>query len=78
MSNAPKYNVYSVRDRGQGKKAVWTRIGVAFAHEKGGGLNIDLEAIPVHFDGKLILMPPKNASTPAAADTGASDEQAPF
>ena len=79
MSNAPKYYAYSVRERGQGKKSIWTRIGAVWAHEKGGGLNIELEAIPFNFDGKIILMPPKpqasTAATPAAFD---ADEQAPF
>ena len=67
MSNAPKYHAYSVRNRGDGKKAVWTRIGTVWAQSKSGGLNIELESLPFNFDGKIILMPPKSASQ--AADT---------
>lgn len=66
MSNTPKYYAFSVRDRGEGKKAVWTRIGAAWTQGKGQGLNIELESLPFNFDGKIVLMPPKEK---AAADT---------
>ena len=67
MSNTPKYHAYSVRNRGKDKRAVWTRIGAVWAQEKGQGLNIEIEALPLNFDGKIILMPPKSAGQ--AADT---------
>ena len=56
MSNKPKYYAFSVKDRGRGKTAIWTRIGAVWAHEKGQGLNIELEALPLNFDGKIVLM----------------------
>jgi hypothetical protein len=59
MSNTPKLYAYTVKDRGQGKKGIWTRIGAAFAHEKSGGFTIELDALPL--DGKIVLMPPKAA-----------------
>ena len=59
MSNSPKFFAYSVKERGHGKKAIWTRIGAAWDQQKGGGINIELEALPLAFDGKIILMPPK-------------------
>lgn len=63
MSNTPKYHAYAVRDRGENKKAIWTRIGVVWSQSKGQGLNLELEALPLGFDGKIKLMPPKsNAS----------------
>ena len=37
----------------EGKKAIWTRIGSAWAHGNGEGFNIQLDANPV--DGKLTL-----------------------
>ncbi|MFZ1110282.1 MAG: hypothetical protein WAN43_18275 [Rhodomicrobium sp.] len=61
MSNSPSYFVYTVKERGKGKKGIWTRLGAAWEQQKGGGLNIELEAIPLNFDGKLVLMPPKAA-----------------
>jgi hypothetical protein len=68
MSNKPNYYAFSVKDRGRGKTAIWTRIGAVWAHEKGQGLNIELEALPLNFDGKIVLMPPKSEE-PAADDT---------
>ena len=35
------------------EKANWTRVGVAFAHKDGNGLNVELRAIPV--SGKLVI-----------------------
>ncbi len=64
MSNAPKYHAFTVRERDKGKKAVWTRIGAVWAHEKGGGFNLELEALPFNFDGRLVLLPPKSDSQP--------------
>jgi hypothetical protein len=57
MSNSPKFYAYAVKDRGAGKKGIWTKIGAAFAHEKHGGFTIELDALPV--TGKIVLMPPK-------------------
>jgi hypothetical protein len=54
----PKFYAYTVKSRGDDKKAIWTRIGAAWEHGKGGGLNVELEALPL--DGKLVLMPPKD------------------
>ena len=50
---APNYIAYHVRDRGEGQKGFWTRIGVAWAHGDGKGINIVLDCIPV--DGRLTL-----------------------
>ena len=65
MSNQPKYHAFSVRDRGKDKKAVWTRIGAVWAQEKGQGLNIEIETLPLDFDGKIVLMPPKEKTNPS-------------
>ena len=70
MSNTPKYNAYTVRNRGKDKRAIWTRIGVVWAQEKGQGLNIEIEALPLNFDGRIVLMPPKSSQ---AADTFESE-----
>lgn len=49
--------VYVVREfTSQGeKRSSWTRVGVAFAHKKGPGFQVHLEALPV--DGKLTIYP---------------------
>ncbi len=59
MSNKPSFIAYAVRQRGEGEKANWTAIGVAWAHKKGGGFNIELEATPL--DGRIVLMRPTDA-----------------
>ena len=57
MSNSPKFYAYAVKDRGDGKKGIWTKIGAAFAHEKHGGSPSSWMRYP--FRGKIVLMPPK-------------------
>ncbi len=51
-SKAPSHSAYQVRDR-EGKKAFWTRIGSAWAHQDGNGFNIQLECVPL--DGRITL-----------------------
>lgn len=68
MSKKPTLYAYAVKDRGDDKKAIWTRIGAAWPHEKGNGFTIDLEAFPV--GGRIVLREPKADEAPAeAADT---------
>ena len=59
MSNTKTtYAAYSVRERGNGKKPIWTRLGMAWTHREGEGLNLHLEALPINFDGRIVLLPP--------------------
>jgi len=51
-TKAPTHIAYHVANR-DGKKAIWTRIGSAWAHADGEGFNIQLVANPV--DGKVTL-----------------------
>lgn len=44
--------VYTVRDRGEGKKAYWARIGTCFTN-KDGSFSVILDALPI--DGKLVI-----------------------
>ena len=50
---------YTVREN-KGK-SFWTRIGVAFPTENGGGFSLYLEAVPASVDGqyKIIVVPPR-------------------
>jgi hypothetical protein len=50
---APTHIAYHVRDRGEGKKGFWTRIGAAWAHSDGKGFNIQLDVAPL--DGSITL-----------------------
>ena len=61
MSNKPTLYAYAVKDRGQKQKAIWTRIGAAWPHEKGVGFTIELEAFPI--DGRIVLTAPKADET---------------
>lgn len=66
---ATHLNAYTVEeyDNSQGKKARrWTRIGVAFPHKEGAGLNVELRAFPV--DGRLVLLPPDPQGDSEAAN----------
>jgi hypothetical protein len=57
MSTTPRLDAYSVRkytDRQSGEeRSDWTRVGVAWPHSDGKGLNVHLSAMPV--DGVLVL-----------------------
>lgn len=55
--NKPTLIAYSVKDaRGAEQKAIWTRIGAAWAHESGPGYSIRLDALPI--DGRIVLVEP--------------------
>lgn len=56
-NNKPTLLAYTVKNRGRGQKAIWTRIGAAWPHSAGNGFSIELEAFPV--DGRLVLVEPK-------------------
>ena len=54
----PTYAAFHVTEPRPGKKR-WTRIGAFFAHEDGQGGSLILEAIPIAFDGRIVLRTPK-------------------
>ena len=49
----PDYEVFTVKDLGDDKKSIWTKVGAGWTHNDGEGINIQLDAIPV--DGKLSI-----------------------
>jgi len=51
-NNTPTYRIFNVRDRGEGKKAAWTEIGVGFQN-RDGSINLVMNCYPV--DGKAQL-----------------------
>ena len=53
---ASSYIAYQVRDRGEGEKGFFTRMGAAWAHKDGNGFNIQLEAFPI--EGRVVLRTP--------------------
>jgi hypothetical protein len=52
-----RYDVLSAQTytgkNGGGERTAWTRLGVAWAHKDGEGLNVTLTALPV--DGRLVI-----------------------
>ncbi|HZV20862.1 MAG TPA: hypothetical protein VE986_04880 [Hyphomicrobiales bacterium] len=70
-TNTPDFLVYGVTTRDKGKKDLLTRIGGAWKHTKGDGINLQIQALPLNFEGKIVLFPPKSAE---AAEAGNSEE----
>jgi hypothetical protein len=50
---ADKMAVYTVRERGEGKKSFWCRIGSCWPNKDGNGFSITLDAVPI--DGRLVV-----------------------
>jgi len=55
--NTPAFAAFHVREGKEGGKGFWTRIGAAWAHEDGEGLNLQIDVVPL--DGKIVLRTPK-------------------
>lgn len=57
MSGRPSHKVYVVEDKeveeGEDNDAFWTRVGSAWPHKDGKGLNVVLSALPI--GGRLVL-----------------------
>lgn len=54
----PDFNVFIVSKKDEtDKEGFWTKIGAAWKHQDGDGLNITLTALPI--DGQLVLRIPK-------------------
>ena len=51
----PSHAVYVVE--GEGDNTFWTKIGAAWEHQDGKGLNITLSALPLN--GRLVIRDPK-------------------
>ena len=57
VAKKPALIAYTVKDPTVAeRKAIWTRIGAAWAHEKGAGYSIRLDALPI--DGVIVLVEP--------------------
>jgi hypothetical protein len=81
-SNPPAFVAYHVSDQGRGRK-FWTRLGSAWTHKSGEGLTIFVNVLPIDFDGRIVLMPPKEQDDDGqAADAEtvaeAPDDEIPF
>lgn len=52
-SRGPTYIAYHVTGDGE-DKSYWTRIGAAWAHKDGEGLNLQLDLVPLN-GGRIVL-----------------------
>lgn len=50
---------YGVKELGRGRN-VFVRIGAAFPHKDKRGFNLEIDALPLHFDGKIVVLPPQD------------------
>ena len=55
----PTHIVYHVQDR-EDDKPLWTPIGAAWPNRDGKGFNIQIDALPVPFNGRLTVRERKN------------------
>ena len=55
----PTHFLYFVIDGQRGRKSRWVQVGAMFHHEEGEGFNLQLDAIPVGFDGRLVARQPR-------------------
>jgi hypothetical protein len=74
-TNTPDYVVCGVIHREKGKKDLLPRIGAAWKHQKGDGISLRIQTMPLNFDGNIVLFPPKSDEA-AAAQT--DSDQIPF
>ncbi len=56
MTNDPVLIAYAARRGRDGRKVHYTRIGRAYPHDTGQGLTLILDALPLNFDGKIVLL----------------------
>ena len=65
--NKPSLIAYAVKDPLDAEqKAIWTRIGAAWPHEKGPGYSIRLDALPI--DGRIVLVEPTSSEVAATSE----------
>ncbi|MCP3381254.1 hypothetical protein NLM31_12980 [Bradyrhizobium sp. CCGUVB4N] len=64
-NNQPVFVAYSVKER-LGKQPIWRKIGVAFAHTKKPGFNIELAALPI--GDRIVLLEPKEDKPESETD----------
>lgn len=57
--NRPDFEVFAIRERDDGGKDIFIKVGVAFKRRNAEGLTILLDALPL--GRKLAVLPPEDA-----------------
>lgn len=65
-STTPTHHVYVVE--GEGTNAFWTKIGAAWQHADGNGLNLTLSLLPL--DGRVVIRTAKATDTTTGKGRG--------
>lgn len=52
----PAISIYHVREGRKGQADLWRCIGAAWPHANGDGFNIEIDALPLNFTGKLVAL----------------------
>jgi hypothetical protein len=73
--NPPTFIAYHVADQGRGRK-FWTRLGGVWPHKNGEGFTIFVNVLPIDFDGRIVLMPPKEEEQQREAAEGQGQPEA--
>jgi hypothetical protein len=73
--NPPKLIAYHVADSGRGRK-FWTRLGGVWEHKNGEGLTVFVNVLPIDFDGRIVLLPPRDDEDSQVDDGEAAESEA--
>jgi hypothetical protein len=77
-TNKPTFYVYGEVDRGR-RQPQLIRIGAAWAHKEGTGVGLQVDSLPLNFNGRLVLFEPKDDDKngdPSAGDNyGGAEEE---
>ncbi|MGD9803423.1 MAG: hypothetical protein AB7E81_17820 [Hyphomicrobiaceae bacterium] len=57
IANDPVLFAYSPL-KGRNGKTRWKCLGAAWPHATGAGLTVQLDLVPIHWDGRIILLEP--------------------
>jgi hypothetical protein len=72
MSKKPDFLAYGELDLGR-RQPVLIKIGAAWRHEKGEGVGIQIDALPLNFNGRVVLLEPREDND-ASERSGDADE----
>jgi len=60
MSADPVLIAFTVRRNPKSGRKIWTKVGHVYPHDKGSGLTLVLEVLPIpaKFDGRIVMLEP--------------------
>ena len=64
--SAPDFDVFARVGSGDDERTM--RVGAAWLHGKGRGMNLKIDRLPVQFGGRLVLFPHQEKDTETTGD----------